>query len=633
MHKSLLIVMLDVMVMSVLALTVGGGQGRSILPIHKWSTLIEKGIVKEKSMTSQIRILKNELERATERANSAEIRAELAAERERVASLLSKEAEAKRAAFEVALFEAKEDAKQAEIKAGIAAEKQRTADIAAREALERQRIADEQARRAETIAREAEVEAARAVEREKVAKSEAEKLMAQKQLLEQRAGEAEEAAHQAELRAKAAEEKRTAALAETERARAKELEFQKTAEAAREELKKVELQINTANLRHEEAQRIIEEAKTKEAVATKEASEATKKTKVAELKLAEIEAIIKNAGIAEAKAREREQEALARLEESRVAEGKALESARQALKMKEEALDEAKLAKQELESMQGDILDARIGAEVATAKLDAAVTEKERVTKELEQIEEDRQKSVWLLRDNAMFKVRFQMEEAPPDQQLISVSRRDTLHLPMIKMGNSSCVVANMSDLGLTWWHLQQGGNISGVVYLAAKVEGSDNFRLFEPMFIENSAPGICYLPFTSTNLPYALEPIGTNRLKQDRVQEALLFKVKDPNSVITVSLVPELVSDFVKVKLAERGPRTIFSRTRIDEGDYLLTTNGKFIGVMVSKNLCYIIPSEMPESSELFRIPVAPQPGQQYFRAFVNAAIEARKTMRKNKR
>ena len=118
-------------------------------------------------------------------------------------------------------------------------------------------------------------------------------------------------------------------------------------------------------------------------------------------------------------------------------------------------------------------------------------------------------------------------------------------------------------------------------------------------------------------------------KLKQNRIQNAFLFKINDPNTVINVTLVPELVSDYAKVKLAERGPRTIFSKTNIEPGDYLLTENGKFIGIMTSKDSCYVLPAKLPPQDNRHHIPVTKPPGEKYYKAFVNSAREARKMMR----
>ena len=73
MKKSVLLVMLDVMVLSVLALTSGQQNGASglLLPVYQWSQLIEKGLEKEKDYEVRLANMKSEMDKAREEASRA----------------------------------------------------------------------------------------------------------------------------------------------------------------------------------------------------------------------------------------------------------------------------------------------------------------------------------------------------------------------------------------------------------------------------------------------------------------------------------------------------------------------------------------------------------------------------------
>ena len=148
-----------------------------MLPVYRWATLIEKGLQKEQSMAAEIRRLRFEFEQAFERAQAAEIRAELAEEREKVAAMRTAEAEKKRLELEQKTEQAITAARLRNTRER-SLERQRSADAAAEEALAKAKLADQLAR--ESIQAPLRL-------KEKNARTEAQ-MIEQKQLAEKRKG-------------------------------------------------------------------------------------------------------------------------------------------------------------------------------------------------------------------------------------------------------------------------------------------------------------------------------------------------------------------------------------------------------------------------------------------------------------
>lgn len=136
MRRSILVVMLDVMVLSVLALTAGqrsGGERNIPIPLYRWSSVVEEGLRKEQAFLSEVQRLQNQLADANELAKQALKQAESArddAGRERVGS---QEMQARLHAMELAAEKAK----------AIAAMAKREAELATQASVDARRRAEE----------------------------------------------------------------------------------------------------------------------------------------------------------------------------------------------------------------------------------------------------------------------------------------------------------------------------------------------------------------------------------------------------------------------------------------------------------------------------------------------------------
>ena len=175
MRRSILIVMLDVMVLSVLALTArqraGGGAGNIPLPTGGMARMVEEGLRNEAAYRDQIARLEGQLKEATELSRKALERADLA--------------------------EAKSDRDRADRLAAL--EKLRQAELAAATA---RSDAEVSAREAELVNQQAQLAKQHTLElerKEREAKERADAALVKMKLAEQKAAEAERRASEAAL--------------------------------------------------------------------------------------------------------------------------------------------------------------------------------------------------------------------------------------------------------------------------------------------------------------------------------------------------------------------------------------------------------------------------------------------------
>jgi hypothetical protein len=135
--------------------------------------------------------------------------------------------------------------------------------------------------------------------------------------------------------------------------------------------------------------------------------------------------------------------------------------------------------------------------------------------------------------------------------------------------------------------------------------------------------PRVCYIPLDKDESRSGLEPIGIDTLKQDFIREAILFKCRNPDEGLRVTITPSITGNYLKVESDEPTSRVIPRN-----GDYLLTEDGHFIGIMVNENTCYAAPLEIPFRRQLQKIPISKKISKKYYEDFVDTIQELKRTI-----
>jgi hypothetical protein len=489
MRRSVLIVMLDVMVLSVLSLTLGNGDSRFIVPVYRWSSLIERGLEKEQEYEQQL----------------AELRSRAQQQAEALAEAAARQAELQRQ------------------KAGLTAE----AETARAEIL--------QARTAAEAAKEA---ARQAIEAEKLARVQAEAETRARAEAEKRAQAAVEQSIQAEAAARAAKELQARADAAAQAAQA--AKKQAEAEAARVEAEAAQLQLQTrlAEERAAQARENIAELKQKTEQSTTQLLEMQ-----AELKQAEKQ--LESSTEAAALARQREQEALEKTAQAARKEQAAIE------KMQRLEADR-KRALERLQQMDDRLTATQLAEEQAVQALTEARKQAEAARTRLDQIEAEKNQSVWVVRERAIrrFQVAAREESKDPfpnrttatlylplvefGEQLYAISEFESLRLDW-------------------WGIQRAGDLLSFVLNMDHVQAGTLPHQVTEPLLIHTTEPRTVYIPVPRGAEETGLRPIGLKRIKEERIQTGLLFKKEVPDTGLTVEFTPSLDAEgYLLVRTAE---------------------------------------------------------------------------------
>ncbi|MDF7826253.1 hypothetical protein P4B35_19655 [Pontiellaceae bacterium B12227] len=493
MRRSILVVMLDVMVLSVLALTsrnLRDGQSNIPVPASGLSRVLEEGLRNEAGYRSEIARLEAQLKESSEVA--------------------------RKALEQAALAEAKADRERAE--GADALTKLREAELAAERARSKAALA---AREAELVNQQADLAKVRTREleqREREAKARADAAHARVKLAEQKAEEAERLAREAE---------------------------------------------RSAGDRDSEILALRQEALN--ARAAKELAE--KRANELSGKLASREADLLSAKSAEAEA---------------VAKARVALNERERLETKTEQVAEK-------------LVEARESVAVLKEREKTDAEKLAQLEQEKKAAAEERNKSVWVRRDEAMRRVMISYTEHSANGKTYRTEKQ--LAMPLVDVGGFMVVPAEFKSLGLRKSFF--GGlseRVTDVRGVAAPMVGEPQAGSLRALIVPASEPQVC-LAHVNSATEGALKPVTMQGVKNRRLRTAMLFSAKDVNAYGLVEIVPMLGRDYLSV-------RTL-SGSRPKVGDYLLTDRGEFVGVMVKSDVCHVMPAELISNPRPVIIPL----------------------------
>ncbi len=559
MRKSVLILMLDVLVLSVLSMIVGERGSQYPLPVYRWANVVEQGMAKEDEYHDRIALLEQQLD-----------------ERQ---GLLKEAAENMR--------KVREQENRTRLEADFARKK--NLDLAGKidqmekllaqthASLEQERKKVEQATDQK---HRTEMDVALEQEKRKLTREELARLNQQQQDAMARIKDMEKKVREAEFQAKIARDRQ-------QQATARMLEL-----AQREKQTRNQVAVSEQKLEHKEKQ---------------------------------IEMLLNNARTAEADARKRELLALAEMEEAVKREQRERDVAREHEEARKKAEQQARTSQNYIIHLHQNLADAKIREKQALSRMEVAREKAEMIEERLDDLRTDRKGSLWVLRDKAIRHLIVIMVEE--DFGSINDLKDVDLYLPLIKLGEQCFLPSHFRGLELDWWEIHNDSEIVTLRYTMECIGEDRTTRdLTQPIFAPDTEPRFCLIPVQGSDAADALEVKGIEAIKQERLQTAFLFPQDNPNRGIQVDLTPTIQGDYLMIK-----PSDSKAKLKPREGDYLLTDTGRFVGIMVTKEKCYVMPKTMlPHPARGTFIPLRQNEKNAIFKAFVQAADNVRDKIRK---
>jgi predicted nuclease with TOPRIM domain len=166
---------------------------------------------------------------------------------------------------------------------------------------------------------------------------------------------------------------------------------------------------------------------------------------------------------------------------------------------------------------------------------------------------------------------------------------------PVVNVGGRSFVVANAQTFGFGWWALSDMGEITRLKYTVDKAGDTPwTGTLTTPACALRADPHVVAAELSGT-VPglSTMELAGPEAVLQTDQRKLQVFKSTATGLSFEADTSPDLADPrYLVVKRPLRGVASWFENPayRADTGDYVVTSDGKLVGIMVGRERCFII-------------------------------------------
>ncbi len=172
---------------------------------------------------------------------------------------------------------------------------------------------------------------------------------------------------------------------------------------------------------------------------------------------------------------------------------------------------------------------------------------------------------------------------------------RATAYPPVVNVGGRSFVVANSQTLGFDWWALDSDSEITQLKYTVDRAGDTPwSGALTGPACALRANPHVIAVE-VSQPMPgvTTMELAGPDAIVQNDQHRLFVFKSTAAGLSFEIDTAPDLADlRYLVIKRALRGVAAWFENPayRADTGDYVVTSDGKLVGIMVSRERCFIL-------------------------------------------
>jgi predicted nucleic acid-binding Zn-ribbon protein len=172
---------------------------------------------------------------------------------------------------------------------------------------------------------------------------------------------------------------------------------------------------------------------------------------------------------------------------------------------------------------------------------------------------------------------------------------RSTAYPPVVNVGSRSFVVANCQTLGFNWWALSGDGEITQLKYTVNRAGDTPwSGALTGPACVLRADPQVVVVELSQpTPGVSTMELAGPDAIVQNDQHRLYVFKSTAAGLSFEIDTAPNLAdARYLVVKRALRGVAAWFENPayRADVGDYVVSSDGKLVGIMVSRERCFIL-------------------------------------------
>jgi uncharacterized protein YoxC len=167
---------------------------------------------------------------------------------------------------------------------------------------------------------------------------------------------------------------------------------------------------------------------------------------------------------------------------------------------------------------------------------------------------------------------------------------------PVVNVGGRSFVVANAQTFGFGWWALSDMGEITQLKYTVDKAGDKPwTGQLTSPACALRADPHVVAVELTGGAVPglSTMELAGPDAVLQTDQRKLQVFKSTAAGLSFEIDTSPDLADPrYLVVKRPLRGIASWLENPayRADTGDYVVTSDGKLVGIMVGRERCFVV-------------------------------------------
>ncbi|HVM61229.1 MAG TPA: hypothetical protein VMV72_10215 [Verrucomicrobiae bacterium] len=196
----------------------------------------------------------------------------------------------------------------------------------------------------------------------------------------------------------------------------------------------------------------------------------------------------------------------------------------------------------------------------------------------------------------ARLNLQVALAKSDPNDRSFVRHFRSATYPPVVSVDGRSYVVANDHTLGFDWWALGGEGELTQLSYAVGRAGDTPwSAPLPGPACALRGNPHVIAVELGQpASGATTMELAGTDAALQADAQHRLyIFKSTAAGLSCDVDTAPDLSdAHYLVVKRAMRGVAAWFENPayRADTGDYVVTSDGKLVGIMISRERCFIL-------------------------------------------
>lgn len=198
----------------------------------------------------------------------------------------------------------------------------------------------------------------------------------------------------------------------------------------------------------------------------------------------------------------------------------------------------------------------------------------------------------------------------------------EKLFLPEILVNGKRFLIGEFDSIGLGWSKIPDGQVLELSYKIVKKDKDAKPHELTKPIVVYTPEPKICLIPVPKEIKGSPLNPIGFKKLSERGLEGIYLFKKDGRSREVKCSFLTD-GKDYLYI----HDPMLENVEMKSEQGDFLFTKEGDFVGVLVADTKAFIFPTTIFKG-EIELIPILKKHDERFYRQFASRVKAVKQTI-----